>query len=408
MQLHPLLVAGLGAVVAAAPSPLISNTSPVLSPQQSCDDIPALPVLQSLGDAAAASICNQLAPVQTQTAKSTTTLSETATVTATTDAQTTETTVVDGPTDISTETITVTATTTQPATSTAYTTGVVIPFLLTHNSQDDDGHRKDSGWSPGGVSGGSSGPTRKKKKRGDKCVVKPKPSNSASTTSSAPTSTASSDPVDALKGFADDVIAAACSCLTGAAPTATETITVTATVATAQQTVTTGTETVPATSTAPGLTTANTSTGAATATVTQTVATVTSADPNAPAATTTVVGSTTFTYKASFDNHCFPLQTIAQPSSVAAADGTFETGFQHCAAACLANPDCGELYINYPDPIDPRYGVNCYLGGYPDRPTNGQTFTGTWNGQSDFSCDRDFTYPLGVWYNRPDTQVTEQ
>lgn len=100
------MVAGLGAVAAAAPSPLLL-ASPPLDPQPpSCDDVPALPALQSLGDAAAAAFCQRVAPVPTQTARRTVTVSETATVTASAAARTTETRVVDGPTDLSTETIT--------------------------------------------------------------------------------------------------------------------------------------------------------------------------------------------------------------------------------------------------------------------------------------------------------------
>lgn len=118
MHLHPLLVAGFGAVVAAAPRPNII-LSPILTPQ-ACDNNAALLLLQGLDDAA--SICSQLAPALTQTAVSTATLTQTstetvtatvtetdaqtATDTATTVAQTTETDVFDGPTDISTNTIT--------------------------------------------------------------------------------------------------------------------------------------------------------------------------------------------------------------------------------------------------------------------------------------------------------------
>lgn len=174
-------------------------------------------------------------------------------------------------------------------------------------------------------------------------------------------------PKTALNGFSAEVIAAACRCLTGAAPTTTTTETVT---------------------------------------VTATVATVTSADPTAPAATITAVGPTTFLHIASLDDYCFPRQVIGQPHGVPATDSarpaTFEYAFQQCAAECLANPACGELYVNYPDPIDPRYGANCYIGAYPGRADPSLPYTGTWGGDSDFNCGNQVFYKFGEWYNRPD------
>ncbi|KAK8133542.1 hypothetical protein PG984_005554 [Apiospora sp. TS-2023a] len=379
MQLQPLLLAGLGAVVAAAPSPVLLISSPVLSPQQACDDIPALPVLRSLGDAAAAALCSQLAPVQTQTAKTTTTLSETATVTASTLAQTTETTVVDGPTDLSTETITETAIVTEPATSTAYTTPVVTVTTV-----------------------GRTGPYRKKK-RGDKCVVKPKPSysvstgyssstgHSASMTSSASTSPASSAPAAALEHFSRDVIAAACACLiTGPAPTTTETITVTATVATESATVTTGTETMAATSTAPGLTSVfTTATTAATETRTVVTATVT---VDAPATTATVKSDWPLVDFYSF--RCEPIKMLSSDAADPGNPPSFDGRFRSCVARCESDPRCGQIFFSY-DYADEAGGL-CLTGGHPG---NEEEASFTWQG-SDFSCYG--SSPVnGFWYNRP-------
>ncbi|KAK7921643.1 hypothetical protein PG985_009665 [Apiospora marii] len=398
MQLHPFLAAGLGAaVVAAAPSPLIIS-SPVLSPQQlSCDDIPALPVLQALGDAAAASICSRLAPVPTQTAQSTTTRTETATatvtetvtetdaqtasVTASTVVQTTETAIVDGPTDISTETITTVTTV------------------------------------------GRTGPYKKKHKRGDKCAAKPKSSSSSSsattTTSSAPTSSASSDPVDALESFPDDVVAAACACLNLAAPTTTETVTVTATVpasasatqstsvtvsptlATAFQTVTAGTETATTTTTAPGLTTVVTTATTATTTATVVTATVTTADPTAPATTSTVTSN--WQYVQAFDNRCAPTKWGFSGDNYGGSPPTYGGAFQSCVDQCAGDYRCGQIYFTYDDPVR-EYGGVCYTGGHPEIAPSGTNSVNdriTWRSGADFQCGIPYESVHGVWYNKP-------
>ncbi|KAK8128968.1 hypothetical protein PG984_010076 [Apiospora sp. TS-2023a] len=384
MQLHPLLVAGLGAVVVgAAPAPFVS--SPVLTPQ-SCDDNPALLVLRGLDDVAA--VCSGLAPpASTQTALSTKTAtatstetvtatltetdSETATSTATAVGQATETSVVDGPTVIETDTIT----------------------TVTSYMRDD---------------GEFSLKKLKNKKKRDRCAAKPKSSYSASmmsysasmtagstsmtastagmstnsvsmTTSSAPSSTATSNPADALKQFADDVVAAACSCL-ASAPTVTDTVTVTTTVAatppatqtahvtvstvvaTVYVTVTPSTETQTATSTAPATTTTVTERTPAATPVTATTTDATQVSTERPRATVPAVGVAPFDFYFHLDNRCMPISNTREVfADVPDIPLTTEDIFDFCAGKCVDDPGCNSIWISYNTPVT-RQGLWCITG----------------------------------------------
>ncbi|KAK8137106.1 hypothetical protein PG984_005046 [Apiospora sp. TS-2023a] len=373
MHMHPLLVAGFGAVVAAAPSLPIVVSSPILSPQ-SCDNNPALLVLRGLDDAA--SICGNLSPA-TQTAVATATLmqtstetviatvtetdAQTATDTATTVAQTTETSIVGGPTDISTNTIT---------TTTVYGRDTSFDFLRKKN---------------------------KNKKKRDKCPAKPKPNSSTysgsltSTSMAAPSgttltsstlssTTTSSNP---LGSFPTDVISAACSCLASsttvtdivtvtttvaATPPVTSTahVTVSPTVATEFVTITSGTNTATATSTAPGLTTTvETHVPAPTpATVTVTVTTTQAA---AAVATTTVTATSPYfrAYLAQPAGNAIPITRRQVFQDVPDIPLTIDGIVQFCATQCVADSGCVRIWIAYNDPIT-QDGLWCVTGGAQD------------------------------------------
>ncbi|KAK7947891.1 uncharacterized protein PG986_008777 [Apiospora aurea] len=237
--------------------------------------------------------------------------------------------VVDGPTDISTSTITETATITEAATSTAYTTSVVN-FVRARVYRTITTYTRNMAEAP---------ITQKlKKKRGDRCPAKPKPSHSASTTGSAPSSTATSNPADALKSFADDVVSAA-------APTVTDTVTMAFTAAAG------------------------------------------------PAATTTAVGATFEFQQQIFYDRCVPFLYRQLYTDVAGIPLTADALFQYCAARCVADDGCGEVWISHHNPVT-RSGLWCVLGGTDHNSGD------TWLSNQDFQCRYPPIGATGTWYHR--------
>ncbi|KAK7957777.1 hypothetical protein PG988_012625 [Apiospora saccharicola] len=198
------------------------------------------------------------------------------------------------------------------------------------------------------------------------------------TTSSAPSSTATSNPADALKQFADDVVSAACSCL-ASAPTVTDTVTVTTTVAatppatqtahvtvstvvaTVYVTVTPSTETQTATRTAPATTTTVTERTPAATPASATTTDATQVSTERPRATVPAVNGPSFLHAYS-DSNCMPTSNTREVfADVPDIPLTTEDIFDFCAGKCVDDPGCNSIWIAYNRPVT-REGLWCITG----------------------------------------------